>query len=280
MLSNAHFEALSPAARKLLDARETPQLQRESIRAMSDSSDPRVGQILLEGWTSRTPTLRDFTMEVLFARQNRLPALIDALEQKQIRWDDLSRMQREQLTKTAPTEIASRATKLSMAAPNAPDQAELRDKYLQALGGVRDVDRGRIVFTKTCLPCHKLNGEGFEVGPPLESVIAKPDEGILLDLLDPSGHIEPEYMTYTVVTSDGRTFNGILTSESATSVSLQKEKGVREVILRQDIDELKASAVSLMPANLHEQISPVDAAHLIGFLRATFSSPRGSGTAP
>ena len=140
-----------------------------------------------------------------------------------------------------------------------------------ALSATRNVERGKQVFTKHCLACHKLNDEGHEVGPALGSITNKPDETILLDLLDPSGHIDPEYRSYIVTTEDGRIFTGVLASESPTSVTLRKEKGASESILRKDIDLIKASEVSLMPSNLHETVNPQSAADLISFLRQAFN---------
>ena len=153
------------------------------------------------------------------------------------------------------------------------DLLERIDRYQRALSGERNVERGKQVFVKNCLACHKLNDEGHDVGPGLGTIINKPDETILLDLLDPSGRIEPEYRSYLVTTEDGRTFTGILVSESPTSVTLRKEKGTSESILRKDIEFIKASNVSLMPSNLHEQTNPQDVADLIGFLRQAFNRP-------
>ena len=76
-----------------------------------------------------------------------------------------------------------------------------------------------------------------------------------------------------MTTVDGRTFTGVLVSESPTSVTLRKEKGASETILRTDIDLIKASEVSLMPSNLHENVSPQSAADLISFLRQAFNRP-------
>jgi putative heme-binding domain-containing protein len=146
------------------------------------------------------------------------------------------------------------------------------DRYQKALAGPRNPQRGKQIFATFCLACHKLKEEGFEVGPPLGSVTNKPDEAILRDILDPSTHIESEFESYIVVTSQGRTFTGVLVSESATSVTLAMEKGMSESILRSDIDQMKASDVSLMPSNLHQQIGPQDAADLIAFLRGAFGS--------
>ena len=80
--------------------------------------------------------------------------------------------------------------------------------------------------------------------PPLGSVINKPDEAILLDILDPSRHIESDFTSYLVVTHQGLTFTGILASDSATSVTLRKDKGASETILRKDIEVMEASQLS------------------------------------
>ena len=269
LLSNAPYPALEPSASSLLDARQPPTLQHAAVESLGRSADPRVGATLLKGWTGMTPKLRADVLRRIFARENRLPSLLAAVQNKVVRRGDISAIQREQLTKSGNNAIAMRARELF---ENPMADAELQkriDQYQKALSGKRNPDRGKQVFAKTCLACHKLKDEGFEVGPPLGSVINKPDEVILLDILDPSGHIESEYGSYIVVTYEGRTFTGILVSESATSVTLRKAKGVNDMVLRKDIEIIKASEVSLMPSNLHEQISPQDAADLIAFLRKT-----------
>ena len=100
------------------------------------------------------------------------------------------------------------------------------------------------------------------------------DETILLDLLDPSSRIEPEYRSYIIATKNGKTFTGILASETATNVLLRQEKGETETILRSDIETMKVSDVSLMPSNLHLLVSPKDACNLIGFLRRAHGASR------
>ena len=117
--------------------------------------------------------------------------------------------------------------------------------------------------------------EGREVGSGLGSVLNKSNEAILVDLLDPSGRIEPEYTRYIVETENGHIFTGVLVSDSATSVALRSDKGADEIILRKDVETMTASDVSLMPSNLHELVSPQDITDLIAYLRKAFgvSSP-------
>jgi len=276
LLANARFDTVAATARKLLDARQPLALQQAALAALGGSDDVQVGAILLEDWASLTPKSRTAVLKTIFARENRLPALLAALQHKTVRRGDLNAIQREQLIKNGDPEIADFARKLLESSAAGAEVQRRIDLYQRALAGERNLEQGKQIFAKSCLACHKLGDEGFQVGPPLGSVVRKPDEAILLDLLDPSGHIESEYTTYTVVTNEGRTFTGILTSESATSVTLQQEKGVNEVVLRKDIGVIRASELSLMPANLHEQINPAGVADLIAYLRTEFASPDAS----
>ena len=272
LLAHAPYGTMVPPATRLLDARQPPALQQAAIEALGSSDDKRVGAALLGGWSGLTPKMRDAVLTTIFARENRVPALLDAIDNNVVRRADVSAIQREQLTKGRNKQIAARARELFEQPTAGAELQQRMETYQKALAGQRNLERGKQVFVKNCLSCHKLNDEGYEVGPALGSLVSKPDEAILLDLLNPNGHIESEYGSYMVVTNQGRTFTGVLVSESATSVALRQEKGIDETILRKDIDVMQASELSLMPTNLHEQISPQDAADLIGFLRVAFGN--------
>jgi putative membrane-bound dehydrogenase-like protein len=267
ILVSAPYDTLHPAAISLLDARQAPTLQYTAMESLGASGDPRVGRALLNNWERYTPQVRHAALQAVFARTNRLPALLDAVESQRVLPTDINALQREQLLAAGDKRIADRAQQLFASTTTSAELQQRIGRYQHALSATRDVERGKLVFAKHCLACHKLKDEGHEVGPALGSITNRPDETILLDLLDPSGRIEPEYRSFIVTTEDGRTFTGIMVSESPTSVTLLKEKGTRESILRKDIDVIKASEVSLMPSNLHEHVSPQSAADLISFLR-------------
>jgi putative membrane-bound dehydrogenase-like protein len=272
LLANAPYAILEPCATRLLDAQQPPTLQQAAIEALGSSEDAQVGVVLLGEWPGLTPKMRQAVLLTILARENRLPALLDAIQNKVVRPGDINAIQREQLLTSRNEEIAARARSLLESPAEGAELEQRIDRYQKALAGPRNPQRGKQIFATFCLACHKLKEEGFEVGPPLGSVTNKPDEAILRDILDPSTHIESEFESYIVVTSQGRTFTGVLVSESATSVTLAMEKGMSESILRSDIDQMKASDVSLMPSNLHQQIGPQDAADLIAFLRGAFGS--------
>ena len=271
VLANAPFDVLAEIARDLLSVQTAPTLRAAAVEALRASTDVRVGKLLLDDWTEYTPAMREAVLRAVLSQENRWEALLDAVERKTVRVGEINASRRERLLLAQNPEIVRRA-KVLMSEPSS--DAELRarlDRYQRALEGERDVVQGEAVFRKVCISCHVVGGEGHEVGPSLGSMTNKPDASVLVDILDPGAHIESAYRSYVVVTHRGESLTGVLTSESPTSVTLRQEKGVEAVILRQDIRLLRASEVSLMPSNIHEQVSPRQLADLLAFLRAKLS---------
>ena len=85
-------------------------------------------------------------------------------------------------------------------------------------------------------------------------------------IIDPSRSVEGNFVQYTVATKDGRVINGLLSSETKTSVELIDAEAKRQVVLREDIDEMAVSKKSLMPEGFEKQVSTDDIKNLLAFL--------------
>ncbi len=272
ILASAPFEALSPVASKLLDSRQPPSIQVSAIAALGTSGDERAAGLLLKGWPGFSPTSRSAVLRTIFSRRNRLPALIEAIEKGVVHPGDISGVQREQLKSIPDANLATRAgNRLFKESSTEAELTARIARYRGALNNKADPAKGKVVYQKNCIVCHKLGDQGNEVGPSLGSITGKPDESVLMDILDPNGKIEPEYKLYLISATGGKAHAGVLASESPTSVILKRVDGGADVILRKDIIKMTASELSLMPANLHTQINPQDATDLIAFLRMTFA---------
>jgi putative heme-binding domain-containing protein len=116
------------------------------------------------------------------------------------------------------------------------------------------------------MTCHTHSGEGAQVGPDLTGMAVHPKEHLLIDIIDPSRSVEGNFRVYTVETKDGRVFNGLLASETKTSVELIDAQAKKVVLLRENIDELRASPKSLMPEGFEKQITEVELTNLLEFL--------------
>ncbi|MFV2069075.1 MAG: cytochrome C, partial [Pirellulales bacterium] len=111
-------------------------------------------------------------------------------------------------------------------------------------------------------------GVGYEVGPNLLSITDPRPISLLTSMLDPSAAVDGKFVTYAVLTVDGRTFSGILASETGSSITLLGQDDKRQVILRNQVDELRGTGKSLMPDGLEKELSRQDLADLIDYLRS------------
>ena len=123
---------------------------------------------------------------------------------------------------------------------------EVVSAYRDVLTMEGDVPRGRAVFKRECTGCHKLEGVGHDLGLPLQNIKNRGPEGILLNMLDPNREVNPTYLNYTVVTEDGRMITGVITAETATSITLTRAEGESDTVLRTNIEELRSSELSIV----------------------------------
>ncbi|HVU87883.1 MAG TPA: PVC-type heme-binding CxxCH protein [Pirellulales bacterium] len=129
-----------------------------------------------------------------------------------------------------------------------------------------DPAAGRLVFRKVCGNCHKIYGEGQEVGPDLTVNGRGSYEQLISNVLDPSLVIGAAYQARTVVTDDGRILTGLLVEDSPQRVVLKQQGGKLETIPRDGIAEMDTSKLSLMPEDLDRQLTPQQLVDLLTFL--------------
>lgn len=149
----------------------------------------------------------------------------------------------------------------------APDRKKAIETYRSALEKAGDGKRGREVFVRACAGCHKAKGEGQDVGPEFVTMKDKTPEDLLTAILDPNREVNPLYVAVRILTTDGLVLDGLAGAETATSVTLKREKGEVDVILKIKIDRLVRSTLSLMPEGLEKTIDAQQMADLIRFIK-------------
>jgi hypothetical protein len=78
--------------------------------------------------------------------------------------------------------------------------------------------------------------------------------------------VEGNFRQYSVVTDDGLALTGLLSAQTKTAIQLIDAEGKAHEILRENIDELKVSAKSLMPDGFEKQVTPEAIGDLLTFL--------------
>lgn len=253
---------------KLVTPQVSPQLAAGFVSAVSSSDAPEAGPAIIERWGSATPSAREAAVRVLLSRPEWTRALLDGIEQGDLQFSDLSLDQRQGLANHPSRSIARRAKALLEKGGGLPsaDRQKVIDELSPLVLEGGDVAKGKLVFTQQCAKCHKHSGEGTEIGPDLTGMATHPREELLIHILDPSRSVEGNFRQYTAVTTDGLVLNGLLASETKTSVELVDSEGKRHQVLREDIEELAVSPKSVMPEGFEKQVTPETFADLLAFM--------------
>jgi putative heme-binding domain-containing protein len=148
--------------------------------------------------------------------------------------------------------------------PRTPIQTTL-DQVARLSGNPRN---GDTLFGRHCAACHRLGGRGHAVGPDLSATQFADATSLLSQVLDPNRFVRPNYVQYTLSDRSGRVYDGLIASETATSVTLRRAEGAEDTILRSQIDELASTGKSLMPEDVAAKLSTQDMADLAAYIRS------------
>ena len=239
-------------------------LQQAAVAALATTDDPKFADMLLVDWKRYSPSIRNAILDMLISRTTWTSSLLSSLEDGCVPPAEIDPARRQQLLSRRSTQLRARAEAV-FAHQSKPRQAVV-DAYRAALAIKGDTATGATVFKKACASCHRLGNEGVEVGPDLAGLNDKSPEALLIAILDPNRALETRYANFSIATVDGRVLNGLIASESATAVTLRRQDGKEDVLLRTQIDEMTASGQSLMPEGLEKDLKPRDLADLIAFL--------------
>ncbi len=249
----------------LAGGRHSPAVQRAAVELLSGYDDASVASLLIEAWPRLSPAVRESVAAVLTSTAERAGALLDAVAAQEFDAGALPQASRQLLQQHPNRDIRLRTAEL-LASSALSKRDDVVQDYRRALEINGNVARGRGLFEKHCAACHKLGGIGHEVGPNLAAIKSRGAEFILLNVLDPSREVNPQFVNYTLVTTNGEVKTGMIASESPTAVALKRSEGATETVLRLDIDELQSTGQSLMPDGFEKQLDPQALADVIAFL--------------
>lgn len=256
---------IQPTLSSLLDFRQPQEVQAAALTMLGKSADSAVSEIVLAAWPSLSPRVRSQAAELLFGRPDRVNALLAAVEKGTVSPTELDLARVKLLFTHSNRAIAERAKK-AFASVQISKRNDVIDAYRSALAMPGDRERGKAVFKKICAACHKLEGQGHEIGPNLATMLSRGPEAILVNVLDPNREVNPQYVNYVLQTNDGRSLTGMIAAETATSVTLRRAEGASDTVLRVHIEELQSTRLSIMPEGVEKQVDPQGMADLLAYL--------------
>ncbi len=264
--------ALSAALGEMVDD-ESMEVRYQLAFALGDGPAPQRTERLLR-ILSQNPADRWMRAAVLSSIGEDVERLKEVVDDPEFSKQIAEQLAARERTKDAPKDAGATHVVSPPTSPRTAEKAALREaivaQYRESLSMPADVERGREVFKKSCSACHLVQGVGHELGPSLMAIKSRGAETLLASVLDPNSEVNPQYINYLVVTHDGRVISGMIADEGATSITLKKDQGVMETVLRVDIDEIKNTGLSLMPEGLEETLNKQAIADLVAYLMAEY----------
>lgn len=250
---------------QLLNSKSPEPVHVEGIRALGQIGGDQVADDLLKSWNDLTAAERATAADVLVSRRRWAISLLSALEAKTISSLELPISAIRALADSKDEFLKQRAEQVigRIRPANADKQRIIEEKKKMILaGGPPDLQAGHELVKKTCLVCHKLYGEGGEVGPDLTGVGRSSLDALLANVIDPNQIVGKGYENVMIETRDGRSVSGRLVESTDSRVKLLSSGPKEEVVARSDIETMRVSELSVMPEGL-EQMPDADFRNLI-----------------
>jgi putative heme-binding domain-containing protein len=260
------FERARPVLLALVQSDPLQEIRLAAADSLGACDDANAGGSLLAALPGQTPGVRRRVLQSLLRTTSRAQALLAEIEAGRLAVTELDATHVQSLVNHKEVTVRELARKLLAAAIPA-DRKLVLEKYQPALTIKADATRGRAVFEKNCVTCHKIGDLGVNVAPDISDSRTKSPAQLLTDILNPNQAIDNNYVSYTVLTKDGKSETGIVATETAASITLRQPEGKTVLILRQEIDELKSNGISLMPEGLEKNIPIEQMADLISFIK-------------
>lgn len=221
---------------------------------------------LLATYPTQSLAVKRAILDALIARPAAAASLLTTIENGDIARADLDAARENRLRQHADPQVKERAVKLLTTTTPAERKAVLAE-YQAALELKADPHAGRELFRKHCSTCHRIGDLGVNVAPDISDSRVKTPSQLLTDILNPNQAIDNNYVGYLVVTTGGATHTGVISAETPHSVTLRQAEDKTVTLLRDEIESMKSTGVSLMPEGFEKSLSVQQVADVISFVK-------------
>lgn len=268
LLGFTNFEQAENVLRQVLDARYPPEMQLQAVGAISRLQDSKGAELLTEKskWSAYSPTVKSAVISTMVSNADFTPILFDAISNGTAAAAEVSSVYRRRLMKS-PNKALSNVAEELFSELESGNRMEVYQSYRSVLEMETHAAAGAAVFKAHCAVCHTYGGQGGQVGPDLSGVRNQPPDALLLHTLVPNYEVYPAYQSIVVRTKNGSAFSGWVVSETENSLTIRTAFGTDESILRDNIESLTNSGMSLMPDGLEQNMTKEELANLIAYLK-------------
>ena len=264
----ARDKALPAVLRSLL---EEEALRRDALRGLGTFEDAKAPPAILKIYSKLDTAGKRDALTTLASRMSFAKALMAAVTRGVVKANELPADIVRLLRAHGVKEINTQLDKVWGVSRSTPE-VKLKEivkykKLLEAkVNRPANLPHGRVLFQRTCGQCHKLYGEGGEIGPDITGSNRNNLDYLLTNMLDPNAEIPNDYRTTILRTKDNRVLVGVIRRNEGQSVTIATPAEVVTVAKR-DVAAIDPQNFSMMPEGLVLALKEDELRDLVAYLR-------------
>jgi putative heme-binding domain-containing protein len=152
---------------------------------------------------------------------------------------------------------------------------ELLAHLLSEQAMAASAEKGALVFEKAqCVKCHRFGSRGESLGPDLTGISKRfMKKEVLTSILFPSHVVSDQYQAKTVITTQGRSYTGIVAAGGQGETVVLTSDGAKVTLEDAQIDQIVPNPNSAMPAGLLDSLTLEEISDLFAYLGLLPQSP-------
>lgn len=277
--ARASDSGILPAVTALLRKPQPPELFAPLVAALASTGEEPVGRALVMALPKVNAVSRGLVFDAVLSRAAWTAMLLDLLDQKSFSPGLLTPTQLSSLRShpDAPTATRAKALLEKLGSGSSPAKDAIIAQLLPAVQQRGNAVNGKALFA-TCAACHRLGGEGFDLGPPLDGMGAHPAADLLVHIVDPNRSVDEEHQTWNFTMKEGTQYAALIATENDATVKIRLPGGITQDLPAADIAARKKVASSLMPEGL-ESLGGEALRDIIAYMQS-FSATAGTASVP
>jgi putative heme-binding domain-containing protein len=275
LLLSVHDAEAAPLLVNLVRSGD-PALIRRVVQGLGTLPHPDTPALLVEKFASFDAATQNDAVNTLATSVAGARALLAAVKAKTIPATLLSPFLARQIDAFKDDQLSAmlKDTFGDLNAPK-PDLDERKKKFRPMLKPAdlakADVAKGHLIFNAICGQCHKLFGEGQNVGPDLTGSNRATLDYLLDNVLDPNAVIGKDYQLNIFELNDGRVASGVVKEESPVAYRIAMPGGLEQTIKTSEVKKRTVAKVSTMPEGLFDALPIEQLQQLVAYLQTNAS---------
>lgn len=252
-----------------------------AVRGLAQFNDPSIGVTLAKSYRSFHPSEQPAVMDTLVTRPMFAKAMLEELAAGRIPLAQVTAFHARQIRSLNDPELNRLLTTVwgELREASADKRAlvnQFKTQFSPSVLAGANKSAGRALFNQACAACHRLYGQGGEIGPDLTGSGRDNLDYLLENIVDPGGVVTADFRMTVVNLKDGRTLNALIAARTDRTLTLKSMTDTLTV-QRDEVTSMQESALSLMPDGLLESFTPEQQRDILAYLMHPSQVPLPSG---